>query len=108
MNKIFIIGAVLVLIGAILPVFQIRIDEIQIAPFVLSLGVIGVLVGRYMQPIKGDDLRIKRLRFQQFIGSSAFVASAYLMFIQDKRWVLALFVAATIDLIIAYRMSKEK
>jgi len=108
MNKIFIIGAVLVLIGAILPIFQIHVDGIQVAPFVLSLGVIGVLVGRYMQPIKGDDTRIKRLRFQQVVSSCALVASAYLMFVEDRRWVLALFVAATIDLIISYRMPKEK
>ncbi len=108
MNKIFITGAILVLIGAILPIFQVRIFEIQIAPFVFSLGVIGVLAGRYMQqPVKDDEIRIKRLRFQQFISSFALVASAYLMFMQDKRWVLALFVAAMIDLIISYRMPKK-
>ncbi|MDR1729615.1 MAG: hypothetical protein LBR52_03035 [Prevotellaceae bacterium] len=109
MNKIFIIGATLVLIGAVLPIFQIRLDEIQVAPFVFSLGVAGVLVGRYIQPIRGDELRIKRLRFQQFISSFALAASACLMFIEDKRWVLALFVAAVIDLVISYRMpQKEK
>ncbi len=108
MNKIFIIGAILVLIGAILPIFQIRVDGMQIAPFVFSLGIVGVLVGRYMQPIQGNDFRMKRIRFRQFISSCALVTSAYLMFIEDKRWVLALFVAATIDLIISYRMPKEK
>jgi len=108
MNKIFIAGAVLVLTGAILPIFNISFNEIPIAPFVLSLGVFGVLTGRYMQPIQGNDYRIKRLRFQQFISTILFVISAYLMFINDKRWVLALFVAAVIDLIVLYRMPKEK
>ncbi len=108
MNKIFIIGAILVLIGAILPIFQIRIEGMLIAPFVLSLGVVGVLTGRYMQPIQGDDIRIKRIRIQQFISSCALVLSAYLMFIQDKRWVFALLTAAVIDLVISYRMPKEK
>jgi len=108
MNKIFIIGAILVLTGAILPLFEIRLNGILIAPFILSLGVVGVLIGKYMQPIQGDDFRVKRLRFQQFIGSCLFVAAAYLMFIEDKRWVLALLVAAVIDLIIIYRMPTEK
>ena len=107
MNKIFIAGAVLVLTGAILPIFNVRVDDILIAPFVFSLGVVGVLIGRYMQqPIKGEDFRVKRLRFQQIIGSCLLVASAYLMFIEDKRWVVALLIAAVIDLIIIYRMPK--
>ena len=108
MNKIFAIGAILVLVGAILPIFQIRLNDMLIAPFILSLGIVGVLIGRYMQPLQGDDSRIKRLRFQQFIGSCLLIASAYLMFIEDKRWVLALLVAAIVDLIIIYRMPKEK
>ena len=107
MNKIFIAGAVLVLTGAVLPIFNVRVDDILIAPFVFSLGVVGVLIGRYMQPIKGEDFRVKRLRFQQLIGSCLLVASAYLMFIEDKRWVVALLIAAVIDLIIIYRMPKE-
>ena len=108
MNKIFIIGAILVLTGAILPIFQIRLNGILIAPFIFSLGVAGVLIGKYMQPIQGNDLRIKRLRFQQFIGYCLFIASACLMFMEDKRWVLTLLVAAIIELIILYRMPKEK
>jgi hypothetical protein len=108
MNKIFIIGAILVLIGAILPIFQIRLNDILIAPFVFSLGVVGVLIGKYMQPIQGDDSRMKRFRFQQFIVSCLFVASAYLMFTEDKRWVLTLLIAAIIDLVILFRMPKEK
>jgi hypothetical protein len=108
MNKIFITGAILVLIGAILPIFEIRLNDILIAPFVFSLGVAGVLIGKYMQPIQGDDLRMKRFRFQQFIGSCLFVASAYLMFTEDKRWVITLLVAAIIDLIILFRMPEKK
>ena len=107
MNKIFIAGAILVLTGAILPIFQIRMDGILIAPFVFSLGVVAVLIVRYMQPIKGEDFRIKRLRFQQFLSSCLLVVSAFLMFIEDKRWVLALFIAAVVDLIIIFRMPKE-
>jgi hypothetical protein len=110
MNKIFITGAILVLVGAILPIFEIRVNGILIAPFVFSLGVVGVLIGKYMQPIQGDDLRMKRFRFQQFIGSCLFVASAYLMFMEmeRRRWVVTLLIAAIIDLIILYRMPKEK
>ncbi len=105
---IFIIGAILVLTGAVLPIFQIRLNDILIAPFIFSLGVAGVLAGRYMQPIKGEDFRIKRLRSQQFIGSCLLVGSAYLMFIGDKRWVVALLVAAVIDLVVLYRTPKGK
>jgi len=110
MNKIFAAGAILVLIGAILPIFQIRLNDILIAPFIFSLGVAGVLIGRYTQPIQGDDLRMKRLRFQQFISSCLLVVSAYFMFteVEDKKWVLTLLVAAVIDLIILFRMPKEK
>ena len=98
----------MVLTGAILPIFQIRLNDMLIAPFVFSLGVAGILIGRYRQPIQGDDFRVKRLRFQQFISSCLFVASAYFMFTEDKKWVVTLLVAAVIDLVILFRMPEEK
>jgi len=107
MNKIFITGAILVLTGAILPIFQIRLNDILIAPFIFSLGIVAVLVARYMQPFKGNDARIRRLRFQQVISSCLLVLSAYLMFIEDKKWVITLLVAAVIDLVVSYRMPPE-
>ena len=104
MNKIFFTGAILVLMGAILPIFQIRMNDMLIAPFIFSLGVAGVLIGRYMQPVQGDDFRMKRLRFQQFISSCLLIVSAYLMFTEDQKWALTLLVAAIIDLVVLYRM----
>ena len=98
------VGATFVLIGAILPVLQFRINDILIAPFIFSLGVAGVLTGRYMQPMASDDFRIKRLRIQQFISSSLLVVSAYLMFVEDGRWALSLLIAAMIELVVALRM----
>ena len=106
-SKIFMVGAVLVLIGAVLTIPQFQINDISVAPFVFSLGVVGVLVGRYMQPMDGNDFRIKRLRFQQFIGSALLVVSACLMFVDDKRWVLSLLIAAMIELVVVLRMPRD-
>ena len=99
-------GAIFVLAGAILPMLQFRINNIPVAPFAFSLGVVGILVGRYMQNVSTNNFRIKRLRIQQFISSSLLIISAYLMFIDDRRWILSLFIAAVIELVVALRMPR--
>jgi hypothetical protein len=105
---IFITGATFLLIGAILPIFGFRIANYALAPFIFSLGVLGVVIGRYLQPIKGDDFRMKRLRIQQLFSTCFLVLSAYLMFIEDSRWVLPLLIAAVIDLVISFRVPTSK
>ena len=106
-SKIFVTGAALILIGAILPFFKLSFNDIIIAPFVFSLGVVCFLTGRYMQPMSGDDFRMKRLRVQQFAGACLLIAASYLMFVGDKNWVICLFISAVIELVVTFRMPKE-
>jgi hypothetical protein len=107
-NKLFISGAILLLIGAILPFWGVRVFNFPVAPFVFSLGVLGVIAGRYLLPLTGDDFRMKRLRLQQLFSTGFLILSAFLMFIDDKRWVLSLLIAAVIDLIISFRAPSAK
>ena len=97
----------MIITGAVLPAFQVQLNGVLVAPYVFSLGVVALLVGRYMQPVQGNDLRIKRLRFQQFIGACLLVASAYLMFVGDNKWVIALLLFAVIELVVLYRTPKQ-
>ena len=106
-NKIFIVGAILVLIGVIMHSFPLRIEGHLIALYLFSAGALGVIIGRLTNFSK-SDFRVRRLYFQQFISTCLLVFSAYLLFKEDDKWIITLLIAAVIDLIVIFRMPKEE
>ena len=104
----FIVGGVLALLGAATNISQIKICEIYISPVIFSLGVIFIIISRYLQPIKGDNFRMKRLKFQQFLSTCLLIASAYLMFVGDNRWYISLIIAALLDFVVAMRAPNQQ
>ena len=104
-DYIFALGAVLVLTGAVL-----QISMNNVAPYLVGAGSLIIFVFRIIYAPKTDDFKVRRLRGMQFISSCLLVASAYLMFTNNppNAWALTLFLAAFLDIFIAFRMPKEK
>lgn len=101
-NIVFALGAVLLVLGAVLHIFQ-----NLLAPYIFSVGVLGFVVVRMFNPIKNTDFRVKRLQSMQAIGALLLIVSAYLMFTKSNAWVLTLVIVAVIELVVSFRMPKR-
>ena len=108
MNKIYyliqIIGAVLLLAGAML-----QITRWELSPYIYTVGAVlfayvQVVTGRY----DGKNLIIRRLRRQQIIGAALLVFAGVLMFTSKRNeWIVCLTIAAVLQLYTAYRIPSE-
>ena len=104
-DYIFALGAILVLAGAVL-----QISMNWIAPYLVGAGGLMIFVFRIMYAPKSENFRVRRLMRMQLISSFFLLASAYLMFTNNPKnaWALTLFLAAFLDIFIAWRMPKEE
>lgn len=103
-NVVFMTGAVLLLIGAVL-----QITRWVAAPYVYTLGA--VMFG-YVQVVRdrydGANFVLKRLRRQQIFGAIALVFAGVLMFtMQRNEWIVCLSIAAILQLYTAFRIPQE-
>ena len=108
MNKIYsyiqMIGALLVLVGAML-----QITRWELSPYIYTVGAVlfayvQVMMGRY----EGKNLIIRRLRRQQIIGAALLVFAGVLMFTSKRNeWIVCLTIAAVLQLYTAYRIPSE-
>ena len=108
MNKTYsyiqMIGALLVLIGAML-----QITRWELSPYIYTVGAVlfayvQVMMGRY----EGKNLIIRRLRRQQIIGAILLVFAGVLMFTSKRNeWIVCLTIAAVLQLYTAYRIPSE-
>ena len=108
MNKTYsyiqMIGALLVLLGAML-----QITRWELSPYIYTVGAVlfayvQVMMGRY----DGKNLIIRRLRRQQIIGAILLVFAGVLMFTSKRNeWIVCLTIAAVLQLYTAYRIPSE-
>ena len=108
MNKTYsyiqMIGALLVLVGAML-----QITRWELSPYIYTVGAVlfayvQVMMGRY----DGKNLIIRRLRRQQIIGDILLVFAGVLMFTSKRNeWIVCLTIAAVLQLYTAYRIPSE-
>ncbi len=123
---VMLLGAVLMVIGASLYVF----GEHTVAPIVFAPGTIAFSLMQYRQKYLGTDLTLRRLRRIMLAGAVLFVVSALLMVENSyqivyplfsktidgwnayvryvhNNWVVALLVAAILQLYSTHRISAE-
>ncbi len=123
---VMLLGAVLMVIGASLYVF----GEHTVAPIVFAPGTIAFSLMQYRQKYLGTDLTLRRLRRIVLAGAALFVVSALLMVENSyqivyplfsktidgwnayvryvhNNWVVALLVAAILQLYSTHRISAE-
>ena len=100
---LFVVSAILILVGAIL-----HVSSPTIASYIFAVGAAGVAVYYFTIPVKDMDFRSRRLqRFNIFAGLLC-IASSALMFAHRKEWIICLTIAAIFQLYSAFVTPKKK
>jgi hypothetical protein len=117
-NAIFLIGSVLMVVGAGLNVLL-----WPYAPYLYAVGAIGFTSMQMLQRYDGNNTTIRRLRRIMLLSDFLFLASAVLMFANQSnsfgisqitymqyikgKWVGTLMLAAIIQLFVTHRIDHE-
>ena len=117
-NVIFLIGAVLMVIGAGTSILQ-----WQGAPYVFALGAVAFASMQMQQRYEGQNFTIRRLRRMMLLSDVLFLVSALLMFANQgnvfglsyityieyiyNKWVITLLIAAILQLYSTHRIGSE-
>lgn len=108
-NLIYYIGGILLVIGAILPMFgTYRI----FAPHIYTLGAVMFSTIQFMCGYEGRDLTVRRLRRQQIMGATLLLLAGVMMFMslyqngpfQADEWKLALVIGSVFEVYTALRL----
>ncbi|MCB9018601.1 MAG: hypothetical protein H6544_08435 [Prevotellaceae bacterium] len=102
----FAIGATLVLIGAAFHLFGLTLMGVPVSCLLILAGGLGIFLSRKFNEIP-TDTRLKRLKFQNFISNILILLSSYLIYIEDKRWMVTLLLAAVIEMVVVFRTPDE-
>ncbi|MEG1579635.1 MAG: hypothetical protein RR386_00015 [Bacteroidaceae bacterium] len=109
-NFIFVLGAFLILVGALMCV-----TRMWISPYIYSVGAVCFSSMQLLASYEGTNFVIKRLRRQQIIAVLLLLIAAIPMFMtiwkqgfaQQNEWVLCLTIAAVVELYTAFRIPAE-
>lgn len=106
-NIIYALGAILILIGAILwPTVK------TAAIYIYCIGAIMFASMQYLQVYEGKNITVRRLRRQQILGATLLMATGLLMivntmhlgFLYHNEWIVCLAIAAFIECYTAFRI----
>lgn len=100
-NIVFKIGAILIVLAAVCYSF-----DTTVASYMMIVGAVFYIISVFTSRYSGPSLRGKRLYNINVFGAIATGVAAYLMYIQDLRWALALFIAAILTLYANYMLDK--
>ena len=107
---IFVVGALLMLAGAIMGLFK-----LSWFPYVYAIGAIGFASMQMLQRYEGTNFVIRRLRRIMVLSDVLFLLTAnalgldwiyYLNYVKNN-WVVLLLVAAILQLYTTYRIGNE-
>lgn len=117
-NALFLLGAVLMVIGAGSSVLMWKG-----APYVFALGALGFASMQMLQRYEGKNVVIRRLRRMMLLSDILFLVSALLMFASQgnflglshityieyvyNKWVITLLIAAILQLYSTHRIANE-
>lgn len=117
-NTIYIVGALLLVVGAAMGLFW-----RHVAPYVFAVGVVCFVSMQLLQRYEGDNFTIRRLRRIMILSDVLLLVSALLMFAGNGNplgldhityvsyvkgnWVVLLLLAAVLQLYTTYRISSE-
>ncbi len=103
-NYLQIVGAVLLLVGAMLQITRWELSPVLYTVGAVLFAYVQVVQGRY----DGKNLIIRRLRRQQIIAAMLLIFAGVLMFISKRNeWIVCLTIAAVLELYTAYRIPSE-
>ncbi len=117
-NIIFLLGAVLMVVGS-----GARVFALPWSPYVFAMGAIAFVLMQLKQKYEGDNFTIRRLRHITVVSDFFFLIAAVLMFADldnlfglpllfyvqyvHNNWVVALLVAAVLQLYSTHRIGRE-
>jgi hypothetical protein len=115
---IFVIGGLLMVVGAGLSLIQ-----LNIATYIYSIGAIGFVSMQMQQRYDGPNFTARRLRRIMLLSDVLFLVAAVLMFASQgnplrlphltyityiyQKWVIVLLIAAILQLYTSHRLSSE-
>lgn len=108
---ILYIGGILLVIGALLPLFL-----PTIAPYVFLVGALLFAPMQMLDRYEGRNLIIRRLRRQQIFGALLFIVTAVLMIMSQQQiapfrggeWKIALLIAVFLEVYTLFRIEAEQ
>ena len=111
-NAISMIGGVLLIVGALLPLAGVMAEY---APYVFTLGALSYGGTQMLRRSEGKNTTIIRLRRQEIIGALLLMVSAVLMLVSSFRllplqggeWKVCLSIAVVFELYTAFRLPQE-
>ena len=111
-NAISMIGGVLLIVGALLPLAGVMAEY---APYVFTLGALSYGGTQMLRRYEGKNMTIIRLRRQEIIGALLLMVSAILMLVSSFRllplqggeWKVCLSIAVVFELYTAFRLPQE-
>ncbi|HIZ04611.1 MAG TPA: hypothetical protein H9818_01965 [Candidatus Phocaeicola gallistercoris] len=108
MNKYFpiiaAIGAVLLLIGAI-----VQITRLPWAPYIYIIGAVLFATIQIIDRYNGQNIAIQRLKNIQIIGDILLVVTGIIMLLRPyNEWIVCLTIAAFLELYTAFRIPQEE
>lgn len=77
------------------------------APYIMAVGCAGLLICHFAERYSGTNLRLSRLYGIRHITGLVYCVSAYFMFQPGMYWVLALLVAAVLEIYTLLVISHE-
>lgn len=109
-NLLFRLGAVLMLVGA-----MVRLFYSQLSVWIFAVGALLFCVMQVRAEYTGRNLDVRRLRHQQLLGSALLVLTAVCMGMQSyhygmaqrNEWIISLTVASVLQLYTAWRIPQE-
>ena len=110
-TQLYRAGGLLVVIGAVLPLFA-----PAVAPWVFGLGTLLFSPIQMTDRYRGTNLAVRRLRRQQVLAALMLLITAALMFtsfyrippFRGSEWKVTLFIAAVLQLYAVFRISHEE
>lgn len=104
-------GGVLLIAGALLPLFA-----PVVAPYVFAAGALGFCYVQMGERYEGSNIVVRRLRRQQMLGGLLLLVTAALMFtslygippFRGSEWKVTLMIAAVLELYSIFRIDYEE
>lgn len=105
---IFKTSALLVLVGAILPLFV----TATWTPYIFAIGAAGMSIVRLITPYRGKNIRLRRLVLIELFGTLMLLFASYLMFKGGTDWVVIFTISVALQVytafLIPHVMEKEE
>ena len=101
---IFKASSMLVVVGAILPLFIFE----EWVPYIFAIGAAGMSIIRLITPYRGKNTRLRRLVLTELLATLMLLFASHLMFKGGNDWIVLLTISAFLQLYTSIVIPKER